>query len=141
MSIHHATHLTASVNHDSCCLSIGQEAVPPKSVFQVETFPHPWVLRTCLYLEHSLKIIDVQFGCLCLDSGQQSNKIGLIVVILQILMRESHRLPQLPISLTIELISSYEDSTVFFTSAEDDSISWDALIALDLNNMAYLKIL
>lgn len=56
-------------------------------------------------------------------------------------MREPHSFPQLPISFTIKLISSYEDSAVFLTGAENDNISRDALVALNLNDMAYSKFL
>lgn len=56
-------------------------------------------------------------------------------------MREPNSLPQLPIGLAIELVGSYEDRSVFLASAENDDIGWDALVALDLNDMADLKIL
>lgn len=139
--IHHAAHLSASVDHYACCFAIRQEAVPPKSVFQVEAFSHAWILSASFHLKDSLKVIDIQLRCFCLDCGQQPYQIGLIVVILQILMREPNSFPKFPICLTIQLIGPYEDCPVFLTSAENDNISRDALVALNFNDMAYFKIL
>jgi hypothetical protein len=69
VGVHHAAHLPACVHHDGDGLTVGQEAVAPQSIVQVESFPHAVVLRAGLDLEDPLKVVDVQFGRLRLDSG------------------------------------------------------------------------
>lgn len=137
--IHDTSHLPSWVNDNSVCLSIGQEAISPQSVLQIETFSAALVLRSRLNFEKSLEIINVEFGCLSIDSGQKSQKTVLVVVF-EVVMSEVYGLSQFPIRFTIELISPDENSPVLLTCGENDHISWNSLIRLNFNKLAHLDI-
>lgn len=52
-------------------------------------------------------------------------------------MSEGDCLPQLPISLSVELVSADEHSAVFFACAKDNQISRNALVRRDFDNLSY----
>jgi Na+-transporting methylmalonyl-CoA/oxaloacetate decarboxylase gamma subunit len=139
VGVHHAPHLPSSVHHYPNGLAVGQEAVAPKGIIQIEAFPHAVVLRTGLHLEDSLKIVDVELGRLRLHCGQQAYEVA-VVVVLQVLVGEGDGLAQLPIGLAIELVGADEDSAILLRSAENDQIGRDALVGFDLNHLSYLQV-
>jgi hypothetical protein len=87
MRIHNTPHLSACIHNDSNSSTVGQKAVSPKGIIQIETFTEAIVLGTCFYFKNSLKVIDIQLWRLCFDCGEQPNEVAL-TVILQVMMSE-----------------------------------------------------
>ena len=56
------------------------------------------------------------------------------------LLSECHRLPQLPVSLAIQLISPDEYRPALLCGIYQDEVSWDALILMNLDNLADLHV-
>jgi hypothetical protein len=57
-----------------------------------------------------------------------------------VLLSECHRLSQLPVSLTIQLISPDEYRPALLCGIYQDEVSWDALILMNLDNLADLHV-
>ena len=140
VSIHHAAHLSSRIYHYPHRLTIGQEAIPPKSIFQVESLPHAVVLRAGLDLEHSLKVVDIELGRFGLDSGKQADEVAPVAIVLQILVGKVDRLTQLPVSLAVQLVRPNEDCPVLLVSAQYDQVGRNALVWFDLDHLPHLQV-
>jgi len=56
-------------------------------------------------------------------------------------MSKIDRFPKFPVSFTIKLISSYENSAILFASRQNDNVCRYSLIRFDLDNVTNLQIL
>jgi hypothetical protein len=54
-------------------------------------------------------------------------------------LRKHDCLPQFPVSLSIQLVCSYEYCSIFLCCEQYNNISWDPLVLVDLYYVAYLQ--
>lgn len=87
-----------------------------------------------------MEVVDVKFGGLGVDSGQESEETVLAVVF-EVVVGEVDSLAEFPVCLAVQLISSYEHCPILLTGGQYHHIGRYSLIRLDLNKLPHLNVL
>jgi hypothetical protein len=116
------------VDHKTKYIARGcKDCIGPQSIFETETFV---VLVVVLGFVNALKLVNELVG------WQHFQVAGVVDEFFRALdlLRLWDRLAQLPVSLAIQLIRLDEDSSILFSSVEEDKIGGNSLALLDLDD-------
>ena len=111
----------------------GQHCVAPKCVFQVQWF---FNIVSSVFIV-SLEVINLIVWWVSNNFTHQAWDIIRICFVLD----ETNRSPKLPVSLTIQLISTNEYCSFRFSCISTNKVSWKSFILVDFDKISNFEIL
>lgn len=134
--IHHTSHLAAGVDDEAGGFAIGEVAVTPEGVVEVEALTLA-LEAGGLDFEDALEVVDVEAGGLGFDCGLEGEDVAVFGVVLG----ELYGSAQLPVGLAIQLIRPDEHRPIRILRRQYHHIGRYPLITPHLHNIPHPHIL
>ena len=133
--VHHGASLDAGVDNETQDKPWrGKHGVSPQSVLQAQTFSLEVIVVRASTLVVTLEVVDLVIGWIGDDMAAHCDN-----ALRRLSLRLRNGLPELPISLSVELVRSDEYCAAPLSSVEQHQVSRYPLVVVHLDDVAYLQ--